>query len=301
MNANQAVDLAPEQHATEQHASEQRASQDQAARGVDGWLPRLGLCSVTLRRLPAVEVIEVARAARLHRIEWGADVHAPPGTSAQVQQGLVELGARTREAGLAVASYGSYWRAGVSPRADIVDVVEGAVALGAPRIRVWAADIGTAQASAELWEATVRALREACGIAGDRGVHLALEFHPDTLTDTVDSTLELLERVGDDRLRTYWQPRLDEQVEPAIAGLDRLAPALAGVHVFSWWPAAHRLRLAERADLWAAVTDYLVAHCPPQDLLLEFVPDDDPALVAAETAVLHDLVTMAGHRAAPFV
>ncbi len=249
-----------------------------------GWLSRLGLCSVTLRRLPAVEVIAQARAAGLHRIEWGADVHAPP-----TDPGLAELGARTRAAGLTVSSYGSYWRAGVSSREHLVEIVEGAVALEAPRIRVWASDVGTAQADAQVWERAVRDLREGCIVAGERGVELSLEFHPDTLTDSVDSTLELLERVGDDRLRTYWQPRLDEPVEPAVAGLRRLLPVLSGVLVFSWWPGAHRLRLAERLDLWSAVIDWLLADSAPTDLLLEFVPDDDPERIAAEAAVLRGL------------
>lgn len=67
----------------------------------------------------------------------------------------------------------------------------------------------------------------------DHDVELALEFHPDSLTDTVDTTLELLDRVGDDTLRTYWQPRLDEETGPSVEGLRRLVPALAGIHVFS--------------------------------------------------------------------
>lgn len=253
--------------------------------GVDDWSQRLGICSVTLRHLLPAAVIDISRDAGLSRIEWGADVHAPPTDLARVAQ-VREL---TEAAGLTVASYGSYWRAGISPMSDLMQLVTAAATLGAPRIRLWAGDIGTEQADKPTWDRVVAALREACVVARDRDIGLALEFHPDTLTDTVDTTLELLERVDDETLRSYWQPRLDEQTESSIAGLLRLTPVLAGVHVFSWWPRANRLRLHERGDLWSAVSEVLVNEAEPCDVLLEFVKDDNAALVGAEAAVLRDL------------
>lgn len=241
---------------------------------------------MTLRHLPPEEVIDVARSAGLRRIEWGADVHAPPADLGRV----AEVRELTEAAGLQVASYGSYWRAGLSSMPDLQAVVEAAATLGAPRVRVWAGDIGTDQADRATWDAVTRALRQACVVARGHHVALTLEFHPNTLTDSVDSTLELLERVGDDALGTYWQPRLDEETGPSVEGLRRLVPVLDGIHVFSWWPAADRLRLAQRTDLWSAVADFLLAEVAPCDLLLEFVPDDDPALVAPEAATLRNLI-----------
>lgn len=253
----------------------------------DDWAHRLGVCSVTLRHLPAAAVIDVTRSAGLSRIEWGADVHAPPTDVAR----LAEVRELTEAAGLAVASYGSYWRAGVSPGAELTPLVRAAATLGAPRMRVWAGEVGTADADASTWDAVVSALREACVVARDQGIALVTEFHPNTLTDSVDSTLELLERVADTTLRTYWQPRLDEPTQPAVAGLRRLVPHLAGVHVFSWWPGAHRLRLEERSALWSAVSQLLVDEADPCDLLLEFVPHDDPKVLAGDAATLRELVT----------
>lgn len=251
----------------------------------DSWSDHLGLCSVTLRHLPPGDVVEVCVDAGLGRIEWGADVHAPPSDLAAVA-GVREL---TAAAGLTVASYGSYWRAGVSPVSDLAPVVAAAATLGAPRVRVWAGELGTDAADEATWDTVVGSLREGCVIARDHGIQLALEFHPNTLTDSVDTALELLDRVGDDALRTYWQPRLDEETGPSSEGLRRLLPVLAGIHVFSWWPAANRLRLRERSDLWSAVADLLIAEAEPCDLLLEFVPDDDQTLVGEEAATLRDL------------
>lgn len=256
----------------------------------DPWSDHLGICSVTLRHLSAEAVIEVTRDAGLGRIEWGADVHAPPSDLARVAQ----VGELTVSAGLTVASYGSYWRAGVSPMSDLQAVAAAAVTLGAPRVRVWAGELGTDAADTSTWDAVVGALHEACAVARDRGLQLALEFHPNTLTDSADSTLDLLDRVGDETLGTYWQPRLDEATEASVTDLRRLTPRLAGIHVFSWWPGANRLMLNERADLWSAVADVVVAEASPCDLLLEFVPGDDPSLVACEADALRRFIAVSG-------
>ncbi|HQF02831.1 MAG TPA: TIM barrel protein [Phycicoccus sp.] len=259
----------------------------------ESWAARPGLCSVTLRRKSASEVIAIAAAAGLHSIEWGADVHAPPGdpSSAADRARLVELGDLTRASGLRVASLGSYWRAGVTPLPDLVAAVSSATALAAPRVRVWAGEVGTAEADDALWDKVVHDLRVASRHAADHGVELSLEFHPDTLTDSVESTIELLERVGSSNLRTHWQPRLDEEVEASVAGLERLLPWLSAVHVFSWWPGAHRLPLSDRAHLWSAALDLLMRSVPPCDLLLEFVEQDDVQALDRDARTLRTLLS----------
>ena len=67
---------------------------------------RPGLCSVTLRALEPSAVVELAAAAGLEAIEWGGDVHVPPGDVDRAGQ----VRTLTEGAGLAVASYGSYLR-----------------------------------------------------------------------------------------------------------------------------------------------------------------------------------------------
>lgn len=80
--------------------------------GVTGVMPRLGLCSVTLRHLDVAGVLAAAVEAGLECVEWGADIHVPAGDEAAAAR----VRAATEEAGLAVASYGSYYRAGARTR-----------------------------------------------------------------------------------------------------------------------------------------------------------------------------------------
>src|SRR4051812_923904 len=233
---------------------------------------RPGLCSVTLRRLGVQEVAAVAERAGLAAIEWGADVHVPPGDLAAADA--------AREA-FPVAAYGSYFRAGEDR--DIAPVVETARRLGAPRIRIWAGRVGSAEATPEQRAAVadgVRAVAEAAD-----GLEVALEFHGGTLTDTPGAALGLLGGGGRGSGRTYWQPPQGAPDEAALAGLRLVLPHLAALHVFSWWPRDERLPLSARADLWREA----LALAGDVDALLEFVPDDDPAAVVRDAATLREL------------
>jgi 3-dehydroshikimate dehydratase len=225
----------------------------------------LGLCSVTLRALPIEEVVAVAAGAGLECIEWGADVHVPPGDLAAARRAREA----TERAGLRVASYGSYWRCA----GDFGPEVASARELGAPRMRIWAGEAGSAEASAADRAAVAAAARDAA-----REIDVAFEFHGGTLTDDVESALALIDATG---VPSYWQPPQDLPAEAALAGLRRL-PHVPAVHVFSWWPGSTRRRLLERRALWRAVFATFTAG----DALLEFVPGDDPSLVAEEAKEL---------------
>lgn len=245
-------------------------------------MTRLGICSVTFRRLSAAEVARRVADAGLEVIEWGADVHAPAGGPDAVRA--------AREAaeqhGLACCSYGSYFRCLPDEWPRFAAVADTAVSLGAPRVRVWAGRHGSATVPEEERARITACLREAARVAEDHGLELALEFHTRTLTDSVASTVRLLDEVAADNLSTYWQPPLDTPDEEALAGLSALVDRVSAVHVFSWWPGNHRLPLARREDLWTRAFDVLRASHRPADALLEFVPGDDPAVLDREAATL---------------
>lgn len=250
----------------------------------------LGLCSVTLRALPPECVVSYARAAELHRVEWGADIHAPAGDPDR----LAEVRELSIGGGLLVCSYGSYFRAGCHPLEDVRAAIRAATLLGTDRVRIWAGDTGSVDADAQTWDRTTRAVQDAASAAQDEGCLLAFEFHGGTLTDTPHSALELLERVDRSNVSTYWQPPVDVPAELAIEGLQALIGVVSAVHIFSWWPGTTRVPVADRPDLWTAALDLVGTQDRDIDLLLEFVPDDDPALLAREAATVRGWIVGTG-------
>ncbi|MFN2155934.1 MAG: sugar phosphate isomerase/epimerase, partial [Anaerolineae bacterium] len=95
---------------------------------------RSGLVSITFRQLSPAEIVARAAQAGLEAIEWGGDVHVPHGDVDAART----VRRTTEEAGLQVAAYGAYYRVGHEEPCPFADVLESAVALGAPLIRVWA-------------------------------------------------------------------------------------------------------------------------------------------------------------------
>ncbi|MGC4030327.1 MAG: hypothetical protein QM754_01080 [Tepidisphaeraceae bacterium] len=95
---------------------------------------RTGLVSVTFRQRSVAQIISDVAKAGLQAIEWGGDVHVPPGDLPHA----AEVRRQTAEAGLAVSSYGSYYNATKDP-ADLAGrVLATAAELGAPTVRMWA-------------------------------------------------------------------------------------------------------------------------------------------------------------------
>lgn len=246
---------------------------------------RPGMCSVTARHLPADAVLEAAAQTGLACIEWGADVHAPPTGD------LSGLARATEAAGLAVASYGTYWRA--TPDDDGVVLLGAARVLGCTRLRIWAGTSGSAEASPAERAAVVRRVQALADEAASQGLELAFEHHDRTLADTVGSTLDLLAEVDRPNVGSYWQPRVGEPAEVALAGLARLLPHVRAVHVFSWWPRHERLPLEARSDLWQPALEMLASTGRPTDLLLEFLPADDMSLLPDEAGRLREWITQA--------
>jgi sugar phosphate isomerase/epimerase len=234
---------------------------------------RPGLCSVTFRGMSVDEVIGLAGGAGLEGIEWGADVHVPPGDVAEAER----VRRRCADAGLACPSYGTYLRVGRADDTDIAPIVDTAVALGATTVRVWATREATVDQLAVVVDAGARA-----------GLTISTEFHPGTRTETAAGARELLDAVGG--LTTYWQPVPGADVEHSLSEWRAVASRVTHLHVFWWLADGVRRPLVEGGALWPRV---LAEADDGSDRWahLEFVPDDDPSALSLEASVLRRWLT----------
>lgn len=251
-----------------------------------------GLCSITFRSLSPRQIVKAAAEAGLAGIEWGGDVHCPHGdVAAATRAGLM-----TREAGLAVASYGSYYRAGPGvPGKDSPEfsaVMDSAMTLKAPLIRVWAGSFGSdaGEADEAYWAAVADDTRRIAEIAGAAGLQIAFEYHTGSLTDSLASTLRLLALVDYDNVSTYWQPPFGSKRQPNLTAIEALGENLSNLHVFHWLRTAtdriDRRPLAEGEGHWL---NYLAeADDIPGGrwALLEFVADGGLDAFCADAATL---------------
>jgi sugar phosphate isomerase/epimerase len=246
-----------------------------------------GLVSVSFRSLSPVEIITLVKDAGLAMIEWGGDVHLPPGERAEARR----LRSRCREAGIGISAYGSYYRINGAPgdEAEFTRVLETAVELGAPRLRVWAGEQASDATSAPLRRRMEEEARQLAGLAGKAGVKLCLEYHEHTVMDTPESARTFLDAVGHPFLRSYWQPL--KGVEPAvhIAGIRALLPQLESIHVQQRRADGERRRLAEGLRWWRSLLRELQGREGRLPLLLEFVAGGRPEDFLEDAAVLKGL------------
>jgi sugar phosphate isomerase/epimerase len=246
-----------------------------------------GLVSITFRSLPPEEIIDLAAGAGLKTIEWGGDIHVPPGEGARAG----EVGRRTRESGLSIAAYGSYYRLGFSEAngAPFAPVLESALALGAPTIRVWAGGKGSGETPPQERSAIIADALRIADLARASGLTISLEYHAGTLTDTRESVQRLMAETAHPALEFLWQPAHGERAEQGVARLRDVIPRLRHVHAFHWWPtASDRRPLAEGEERWRQYLDILRGAGKSVPCLLEFVRDDSREQFLDDAATLRD-------------
>jgi 3-dehydroshikimate dehydratase len=240
---------------------------------------RPGLVSVTFRSLSPEQIIKLTVEAGLAGIEWGGDIHVPHG---EVEK-AIEVRRLTTDAGLRVASYGSYYRVGEDDPASFAAVLRTAEALAAPVIRIWAGRRSSATAGEEYRQQVIKNTRMACDEAAKSGIGVAFEYHQNTLADNIEAALGLYNDIGHENLKMYWQPQSHEIIEERVAGLKSFLPILANVHVTTLSP---RQRL-EDAGEWQRYLE-LLSSGPDREcwVMIEFVKDDNPDQFLADALVL---------------
>jgi 3-dehydroshikimate dehydratase len=248
-----------------------------------------GLVSVTFKDHSCEDVIRFALAAKLKAIEWHGLNHVPHGdleTAHRIAQSMLE-------AELNVAAYGSYYVTGISENQGLPFsiVLETAVALGAPMIRVWAGNHNPDETSPRSRSHIVDEAKRIADLAGEKQIRLVFEYHQDSLTQTGESCAALMESVDHSNVGVYWQPAPEMDVNRNLEQLHRVEPWVVGLHVFHWGP-THRDRhpLSQGELDWA---QYLTAtEGIPSELntLLEFVRGGAVKQFYEDAETLHRLL-----------
>ncbi len=231
-----------------------------------------GLVSVTFRKLSPQRVIELVKSTHLTSIEWGGDIHVPHGDLKQAEQ----VAQHTRDSGLSVSAYGSYYRLAEAESPEIEAVLDTAKALGTSQVRVWAGRRGSANADDTYRQAVIEDARRIVDLAEKQNLTISLEYHQNTLTDTLASAVNLLNAVNHPNFKMFWQPPHTPDMALKLSGLETLLSSITSVHVFHWHPETRdRYPLAQGETDWKQYIDMLRTSPNDHVLSLEFVADED--------------------------
>jgi len=239
-----------------------------------------GLVSVTFRNLTPREIIEHTANAGLDGIEWGGDIHCPPG---DVHKAL-EVFELTTQRQLKCLSYGSYYKARSGE--DFMGILAVAAALHAPNIRIWVGEKGSSETDAATRKEIVSNIQQAADMALEKRISISFEYHANTLTDTIESTILLLDEVSRQNVYTYWQPHIGSDLESNLHDIRLLSNMgkLKNLHVYhesggQWLP------LADGRPVWEAYFAVAAAEAA----LIEFVSGGTPEQFMRDAEVLRSI------------
>jgi sugar phosphate isomerase/epimerase len=245
-----------------------------------------GIVSITFKEKKADEVIDLSVKAGLWGIEWSENHHINPGDIS----GAASLKKITEEAGLKIVSYGSYFRAGTEANyaGSFRKHLDTAAALGAPAMRIWAWNKGSGAASVEDFKRIADESSRVADIAGIYGIKIGFEWHRDTLTDTNESAIKLLDMATNKNLYCLWQPTPEIPGSRRAHGLHLLGKRLLNIHAY-YWDNRVRKPLADGKEKWE---EYLKAVDRAEDhcVLMEFVMDDSVKQFMEDAAILNNWI-----------
>ncbi len=230
---------------------------------------KTGIVSISFRKYSKEEIAKAAKDAGLDSIEWGGDIHVPHGDINEAKK-AVEI---THGSGLDVAEYGAYYIIGQSEEALFNAVIDSAIALGSKIVRVWPGMNKSSDTfTTEEYEHYVLDAKRICDIAKQNGITVALECHPNSLTDEYHTSLKFLSDVDRENLKMMWQPNQHRPLEYNLDAIKALYDFIVAVHVFSW-ERKTRLPLVSKESDWKKYIELLRAK--ELNYMLEFMHDDN--------------------------
>lgn len=240
-----------------------------------------GLVSATFRQLTPEKTAALAARAGLKGIEWSGDIHVPPNDKALILRALNA----SKENGLAVCGYASYYRLGqaADPASAFLEALETARQLGTAIIRIWAGAKGSGKMDSRERQRLYEEAALICGMAKSCGVTVSAEYHPDTLTDTLESAKALLAAVPG--LKTHWQVPPHSLVKPNLQAIASLGSRITTIHVQNCRDRIYR-PLKDAHESWRPYMARLAALPGTHYLCLEFVKD------GSEEQLLEDADTL---------
>ena len=244
---------------------------------------KIGVVSQTFRDKDIPTVFEYAKEAKLDGIEWSANEnHILIGDSER--SALVKR--LSEKSGIEIFSLASYCY--MYDFCECVKTLETARELSAPVIRLWAGKQGSAACPTEEYDLIVENTQKMARIAREHSITLAFEYHPNTLTDSADSAIELVKKINCENVGLYWQVRPDITFEENKAAFEKVKPYLLGnIHLSNYDEEKGYMPLEEiSSDLRGYFRDRGVGN----NLMIEFVKDASCASLVADANTLRKVI-----------
>jgi 3-dehydroshikimate dehydratase len=157
---------------------------------------KIGFCSVSFREenIGLKDIIKIVASTGYDSIEiWSNHL---------IAEEVDYIREAVAEHGLSVSMFSPYFnftdtkKEWLESIENAKKIIEYADRLNSPLVRVFTGVLGSAEATQEQYQNCVDGIRKVAEMADDKGISLAIETHPRTLVDDVDSSARLIESVN---------------------------------------------------------------------------------------------------------
>lgn len=245
---------------------------------------KIGMTSLTLGGYTPAQVITVAKEAGIQGIEWGVSEGHMALKDAQRAQIIRKL---SQESGIEIFSLGAYCY--MEDREECDQVLETAVLLGAPVIRIWAGTKPPCECEESYKDLIAKNTFYMAERAVKRGIKLGFEYHPWTLTETAEDAVDLIKRVNHPSVALYWQPSGGLSIEKNVHNRNLVLPMCVGnIHVQNYSSTAGYGLLSEireRLEVYFGDIRHEDYH-----VMIEFVKDGSVENLKADAAALQEII-----------
>ncbi len=185
---------------------------------------KLGLCSVTFRKMSAAKVVEIAKKAGVNYIEWGGDIHVTNTEEARIVKSVCD------NEGIKICSYGSYYRVGCADKSKWEEICRIAKIMNASSVRVWLGEKDSEKTTQEEYIRILEDLKSICSVAQKYNLLVCPECHDNTYNNNTDAFLKIKSELKEDNFKTYFQSRYF-RFDYDIDRIERTFDSIENVHV----------------------------------------------------------------------
>lgn len=186
---------------------------------------QFGFTTTTFRNIRDIKkIVKIAVDAGVDCIEWGGDIHVKDIETALHVKKLCDA------AGIAISSYGSYYRIGSKKTEEWKNICEIASAMRASSVRVWLGKTDSEKTDETTYKTIVEDAKNICNIASEYGLIVCPECHDYTYNNNTDAFLKIQKDVGRENFRTYFQSRYKKKAYD-LDRIERTLPFIESVHI----------------------------------------------------------------------
>lgn len=246
-----------------------------------------GMTSVTFRKKSINEIVDICKLAKLECLEWGGDVHIPPGSAVAAEARKICM-----DEGIRIFSYGSYFSlTGTDDYiGDFRKIADTCGDLGAKVVRIWATRGWRRDASQAEYDSFIEKMKTVSDIAAEYQLTVCFEHHQKTFCDCCCNAQNVLADISRPNIKTYWQPICD-CFEDNLRSARALKDKTVCLHVYNW-KGSERYLLSEGEKQWKEYLSVFKSEEKEIPCLLEFAKDDCETCFLADADCLRRMLSV---------